>query len=99
MWSVRFDCRDSRLESEVKHLESMLAEEGSVRVDVGKWGVDHKDASLAFVDDDAPCTVRVVGPGADQRLAIARLIAPRLTSKTAPMRPRPAPLAGAPAAN
>jgi hypothetical protein len=39
---------------------------------------------LLFLDDDAPCYVRVIGPGADRRLALARLVAGRLERRTAP---------------
>ena len=42
-----------------------------------------------FIDDDAPCYVRVVGPNAAHRLELARLIAKNLTFANAPMTPRP----------
>ncbi len=90
MWSVRFDCRDSYMPSTVKEMERLVADEGATRVTVGKWGVDHRDAVLIFVDDNTPCSIRVVGPGATERLAIGNVIAAKLTLKTAPMTPRPA---------
>lgn len=92
MWSVRFDCRDSYMPSTVREMERLVADEGAARVTVGKWGVDHRDAALMFIDDNTPCSVRVVGPGASERLAIGNVIAAKLTLKTAPMTPRPAPL-------
>ena len=90
MWSIRFDCRESYMPSTTKEMERLVAEENATRVQVGKWGVEHLDAALWFVDDDAPCTVRVVGPGSAERQAIGAVLAKRLTPKTAPMTPRPA---------
>ncbi len=60
-------------------------------VDVGARGLDHHGQGLLFIDDDAPCYVRVIGPDADKRLALARHLATALTLRTAPMSPRPAP--------
>jgi hypothetical protein len=91
MWSIRFDCREDHMPGTTKEMERLATEEGATRVTVGKLAVDHLNAALLFVDDDSPCTVRVVGPNPDQRLAIARLVADRLTPRTAPMTPRPAP--------
>lgn len=90
MWSVRFDCRESYMKSTRAEMERRLAEEGATKVDVGKLGVDHRDAALVFLDDDAPCSVTVVGPGAEERAGIARIVESKLTMKTAPMTPRPA---------
>lgn len=58
-------------------------------VDVGARGLDHHGSGLLFLDDDAPCYVRVVGPDADKRLALAKHLATALTPATAPMSPRP----------
>ncbi len=57
------------------------------RVEVGKRGLDHHGQAILFVDDDAPCFVRVRGPTPENRLKMARLIAKQLTPKTAPMPP------------
>jgi hypothetical protein len=62
---------------------------GAFAVAVGKKGLDHHGQGILFVDDDAPCYVRVVGKDPARRLALARLIAGKLTPATAPMRPRP----------
>jgi hypothetical protein len=91
MWSIRFDCREDHLPLADREMRRLLAAEGALRVNIGSWGIDHRDAALWFVDDDAPCAVRVVGPGAGERAAIARAVATKLTPETAPMRPRPAP--------
>jgi hypothetical protein len=56
-------------------------------VAVGKRGLDEGQGIL-FVDDDAPCHVRIVGPDPDRRLALAQLIAKNLTEATAPMDPK-----------
>jgi hypothetical protein len=89
MWSIRFDCRESYMSSTEKEMKRLIAEEGALEVTVGRWGVEHRDAALVFVDDNAPCTVRIVGPGSAERQAIGRLVADVLTPKTAPMTPRP----------
>jgi hypothetical protein len=65
------------------------APEPSAEVAVGKKGLDHHGQGLLFVDDDAPCYVRVVGPEAARRLELAKLIAKNLTYANAPMTPRP----------
>jgi hypothetical protein len=67
------------------------APSGATEVDVGAKGLDHHGQGLIFVDDDAPCYVRVVGPDAQRRLALARAIAKNLTFANAPMTPRPFP--------
>lgn len=61
----------------------------AVDVAVGAKGLDHHGQGLLFIDDDAPCYVRVVGPDAQRRLALAQLIAKNLTFANAPMSPRP----------
>jgi hypothetical protein len=64
---------------------------GATEVDVGAKGLDHHGQGLIFIDDDAPCYVRVVGPDAQRRLLLARAIAKNLTFANAPMTPRPFP--------
>ncbi len=65
------------------------APELASEVAVGKKGLDHHGQAILFVDDDAPCYVRVVGPEAAKRLELAKLIAKNLTFANAPMSPRP----------
>jgi hypothetical protein len=65
--------------------------EPAVEVDVGAKGLDHHGQALIFIDDDAPCYVRVIGPGAPRRLALAKALAKHLTFANAPMTPRPMP--------
>jgi hypothetical protein len=67
------------------------APEGAAEVAVGAKGLDHHGQGLLFIDDDAPCYVRVVGMDATKRLELAKLIAKNLTFANAPMRPRPMP--------
>jgi hypothetical protein len=57
-------------------------------VAVGSRGLDHRGQGLLFIDDNAPCYVRVVGADAEHRLALARHLANALTPATAPMTPR-----------
>jgi hypothetical protein len=61
----------------------------AVDVPVGAKGLDHHGQGLLFIDDDAPCYVRVVGPDAQRRLLLAQLVAKNLTFANAPMTPRP----------
>ena len=67
----------------------MHAPTGASEVQVGAKALDHHGQGLLFVDDDAPCYVRVVGPDAARRLALGQLIAKNLTFENAPMTPRP----------
>lgn len=63
----------------------------AVEVQVGAKALDHHGQGLLFIDDDAPCYVRVIGPDAPRRLALAQAVAKNLTFMNAPMDPRPAP--------
>jgi len=67
------------------------APEPATEVQVGARGLDHHGQGLLFIDDDAPCYVRVVGPDKARRLALAQLVAKQLTFANAPMTPRPFP--------
>jgi hypothetical protein len=60
-----------------------------VEVAVGQKALDHHGAALIFLDDDAPCYVRVAGKDATRRLELAKLVAKNLTFQNAPMTPRP----------
>ena len=68
-----------------------LAPEPAVSVAVGAKGLDHHGEGLIFIDDDAPCYVRVAGKDAARRLELARLVAKNLTPDNAPMVPRARP--------
>ncbi len=59
-------------------------------VQVGAKALDHHGQGILFIDDDAPCYVRVVGVDAQRRLALAQAIAKKLTFNNAPMTPRAA---------
>jgi hypothetical protein len=63
------------------------APEAAHEVEVGKRALDHHGQGLLFVDDDAPCYVRIVGPDPARRLALAKLIADHLHEANAPMIP------------
>ncbi len=64
------------------------APESAAEVAVGAKGLDHRGQGLIFIDDDAPCYVRVVGPDPIRRLDFAKLLAKNLTFANAPMTPR-----------
>jgi hypothetical protein len=59
-----------------------------VEVSVGQKGLDHHGQALIFLDDDAPCYVRVAGKDPARRLELAKLVAKNLTFQNAPMVPR-----------
>lgn len=88
-WSYDIDCRDDAI-NDAKTMMTQWAEGagdgGSYKVDVGRGGLDHGGGGIVFIDDDTPCHVRVIGPQNDKRLAIARVLAKRLTTETAPMK-------------
>ena len=63
----------------------------AVEVQVGAKALDHHGQGLLFIDDDAPCYVRVIGPDAPRRLELAKAVAKNLTFANAPMTPRPMP--------
>lgn len=65
--------------------------EESAEVNVGAKALDHHGRGLLFIDDDAPCYVRVIGPDAPHRLELAKLVSKHLTFENAPMDPRPMP--------
>lgn len=66
------------------------APEQAHEVAVGRKAVDVLGQGIIFVDDDAPCYVRIVGPDAAKRLALAQHVAQKLTMANAPMTPRAA---------
>ena len=86
-WSVDFDCRERALDDAEDLMVQYATGRDAGAVRVGRSGLDHAGGGLLFIDDDAPCYVRIVGPGREQRAEIARLVADRLTPKTAPMTP------------
>jgi len=59
-------------------------------VQVGAKAIDHHGQGLIFIDDDAPCYVRVIGPDPARRLELAKTVAKNLTFQNAPMQPRAA---------
>jgi hypothetical protein len=60
----------------------------AIEVTVGAKALDHNGQAILFIDDDAPCYVRVVGPDGPKRLELAKLVAKNLTFANAPMTPR-----------
>ena len=85
-WSFDIDCRDHALDQGARLMAGFATDPSAKPVRVGHSGLDHHGVQLLFIDDDAPCYVRVIGPGEAQRLALARLIADRLDARTAPGR-------------
>jgi hypothetical protein len=61
----------------------------AAEVAIGAKGLDHHGRGLIFVDDDAPCYVRVIGIDPQKRIDLSRLVAKNLTFANAPMTPRP----------
>ncbi len=67
---------------------ALRAPGAAYEVAVGARGLDHHGQGILFVDDDAPCYVRVVGRDPARRLVLAQLIAGKLAPSNAPLRPR-----------
>lgn len=86
VWSFDLDCRQLALRDAGKLMADYAKHPEAVAVQVGKSGVDHRDTVLLFVDDDTPCYARVIGPGRQARIALAKLVAAGLTPTTAPTR-------------
>lgn len=82
---------DAGIKPDDAGITNRRAPELAVEVPVGAKGLDHHGQGLIFIDDDAPCYVRIVGPDAPRRLELAKLIAKNLTFANAPMSPRARP--------
>lgn len=74
---------------EVDDRQPRAKPEPAVEVAIGSKGLDHRGQGLIFIDDDAPCYVRIVGKDAARRRELGKLIAKNLTFANAPMTPRP----------
>jgi hypothetical protein len=83
-WSFDLDCRESAPETGDELMVIYATKPESTPVRVGRSGIDHRDAVLFFIDDDAPCWGRILGPGADRRLALGRLVSKNLKVSNAP---------------
>lgn len=83
-WSWDLDCRERAMEDGARLMAEHGTKPGAKAVLVGRSGLDHSNVQLIFFDDDAPCYVRVNGPGEAERLALARAIADGLTRRNAP---------------
>ena len=83
-WSWDLDCRERAMDDGARLMAEHATKPGAKAVLVGRSGLDHSGVQLIFFDDDAPCYVRVNGPGEAERLALARAIADGLTRRNAP---------------
>lgn len=83
-WSFDIDCRTLGLKSGKRLMATYAKDETSTPIRVGKSGIDHRNTVLLFIDDDSPCSVRVLGLGRERREALAKLVAENLTATNAP---------------
>ena len=83
-WSFDMDCRGRAMDDGARLMAEHGTKPGAKAVMVGRSGIDHSNTQLLFFDDDAPCYVRVNGPGEAERLSLARAIADGLTRRNAP---------------
>lgn len=83
-WSWDIDCRERAMKDGASLMAEHGTKPGAKAVMVGRSGLDHSSAQLIFFDDDAPCYVRVNGPGEAERLSLARAIADGLNRRNAP---------------
>jgi hypothetical protein len=70
----------------------LRAPQGSHEVALGRRALDAQGQGLIFLDDDAPCYVRVFGQDGARRLALASLVAGHLREANAPMKPHADPV-------
>lgn len=84
VYSFDLDCRPDALDVGAKLMARYASAPEATPVRIGRSGLDHSRASLLFIDDDAPCYGRVLGPEAEVRLAIGELVSERLTEVNAP---------------
>lgn len=84
VWSFDIDCRERALKTGEGLMVELAARPDAQPVLVGRSGIDAANSVLLFIDDDAACYVRVLGPDATRRAALARVIAERLAPRTAP---------------
>jgi len=83
-WSFDLDCRANALDDGNALMVQYSSGADAKAVHVGSSGLDYKDSALLFIDDDAPCYGRVLGPTADGRKQLAQLVSVRLNERTAP---------------
>jgi hypothetical protein len=83
-WSFDLDCRPAAIKTGHNLMVRFSGEPGAVPVRVGRSGIDHRDAVLLWIEDDAPCYGRAMGPEQAKRLAIASLVSANLTERNAP---------------
>lgn len=83
-WSYDIDCRERALGDARRLIDKNAPEPDSVPVEVGREGLDHHNAQLLFIDDDAPCYVRIQARDQADRLAIGMMLADGLTRRNAP---------------
>jgi hypothetical protein len=83
-WSFDIDCRENAVAQGESLMVSYSSQPGAQPVRVGTSGIDAANSVLLFIDDDAPCYVRVLGPDADKRAALAQIVAGNLAPRTAP---------------
>lgn len=97
-WSFDVDCRGDALKTAntlFKQYETTQMNDAGVvtnetgLVQIGRKAMDHHGQALIVVDDDTDCYMRVMGPAADGRVAMGKLLADKLVWKNAPMKPRP----------
>lgn len=97
-WSFDMDCREDAIKTAntlfKQYKVSRMNDAGAVTnetglVQIGRKAMDHHGQALIIIDDDTDCYLRVMGPSADRRLALGKLLTEKLVLENAPMRPRP----------
>jgi hypothetical protein len=83
-WSFDIDCRERAMTDFNALMAEHATKEGAKAILLGRSGLDHSGFQLLFADDDAPCYVRVNGPGEAERLALGRAVADGLSRRNAP---------------
>jgi hypothetical protein len=96
-WSFDMDCRSDALKTAdslfEQYQQSRMNDAGAITnetglVAIGRKAMDHHGQALIAVDDDTDCYLRILGPTAEGRAALGKLLLDKLEWKNAPMRPR-----------
>ncbi len=83
-WSFDLDCRPGAHSDAGQLMAQYASAQAAMPLRIGRSALDHHDSALLFIDDDTPCYGRVLGPGQDIRIRLARLLVPSLTPQSAP---------------
>jgi hypothetical protein len=83
-WSFDLDCREGAHKDAGQLMVRYADAQGAKPMRIGRSALDHNDSALLFIDDDTPCYGRVLGPGQEIRVRIAKHLVPAIDAHSAP---------------